>query len=181
MKFRSDVKVIIDNIDNKASIIIGPIIDRTNKKWSKYAINIDINEFKTIKNILINTTHNSIDNKIIILYSDFKKHFKINYVSELEYEHKMSREDFMNDIDFMRDEILKCKISINKYKQINRNDLVTRYENLINNEQHKMFQVNTKEEFDNYLDYIENLITESEKEAMNKMSAKTITAWETYD
>lgn len=181
MKFRSDTKVIIDNIDNKVSIIIGPIIDRTNKNWSKYSVNIDTNEFKTIKNILINTKNNIIDNKIVILYSEFKKHFRINYVNKLEYECKMTREDFMNDIDFMRDEIMKCKISVNKYKQSDRKDLVIRYENLINNEQHKMFQVDTKEEYDNYLDHIENLITDYEKEAMDKMNIKTMTSWDNYN
>ena len=145
MKFRSDTKVIIDNIDNKAFISIGPIIDRTNKKWSKYAINIDIDEFQIIQNIVSDTKYNIIDNNIVILYGEFKKHFKINYVNKLDYEHKMTKEDFMNDVDFMKNEILKCKISIGKYKQMNRNDLVVRYENLINNEQHKMFQVDTKE------------------------------------
>jgi hypothetical protein len=171
MKFRSNTKVIIDNSDNKLSIIIEPIIDRASRCWVQYSINID-NTFNEIKKVL-----NTSDNKIIILYGVFKKLFCINYVSKLNYERKMTYDDYMKDLDFMKDEILKCKNAIIKYKHIGNDNMVTRYENLINNEQHKMFQVNTKDEFDSYLDYIDSLIVKNEKNKMEQLSINIKSVW----
>jgi hypothetical protein len=172
MKFRSNSKILIDNSDNKLSISTEPLIDRGNRCWVKYSINID-NNFDEIKNIL-----NKTEEQFEILYCDFRQHFKINYITKLDFERQMTKDDYINDLTFMNDEIIKCKNAINIYKQLERNDLVNRYTNLINNEQHKMFQVNTKKEFDNYLDYIESLIVDNEKKIMEKVSLNMVSIWE---
>ena len=172
MKFRSNTKILIDNSDNKLSISTEPLIDRENRCWEKYSINID-NNFNEIKNIL-----NKTEEQIEILYCDFRQHFKINYITKLDFERQMTKDDYINDLTFMNDEIIKCKNAINRYKQLERNDLVSRYTNLINNEQHKMFQVNTKKEFDSYLDYIESLIVNNEKKIMEKVSLNMVSIWE---
>ena len=165
MKFRSDSKVTIDNSNSELTITIGPILDRADRCWVKYTINIDVCDFKIIKDTLNNATYDNItDNIIELSYGEFKSHFRINYISKTDYERKMTKDDFIKDLDFMRDEIIKCQNSINKYIQMNRLDIVNKYINLINNEQHKMFQVETKEQFNSYLDDIEILITEKEKE-----------------
>ena len=172
MKFRSNSKILIDNSDNKLSITTERLIDRNCRCWTKYSINID-NDFNEIKNIL-----NKTEEQFEILYCEFKMFFKINYITKLNDDCKMIKDDYINDLKFMNDEIMKCKNAINKYKQHNRNDLVIKYTNLINNEQHKMFQVNTNKEFDSYLDYIENLIVTNEKEIMNNVSLNTVSIWE---
>ena len=172
MKFRSNTKILIDNIDNKLSISTEPLIDRVNRCWIKYSINID-NNFNEIKNIL-----NETEEQFEILYCDFRQHFKINYITKLDFERQMTKDDYINDLTFMNDEIIKCKNAINRYKQLERNDLVRRYTNLINNEQHKMFQVNTKKNFDSYLDYIESLIVDNEKKIMEKVSLNMVSIWE---
>lgn len=166
MKFRSDTKIFINNNDNKLSITTEPIIDRTNRCWVKYAININ----NDVKNILNEPNE--------IMYGNFKRLFSINYVIKLDYERKMTREDYMTDLDFMKGEILKCKNAIIKYRSSKREDLVIRYQNLIENEQHKMFQVNTKEEFESYLDYIESLIVQNEKNAMNQLATNIMSVWD---
>jgi len=169
MKFRSDTKIFINNNDNKLSITTEPILDRANRCWVKYDIIID-NDDNEIKNILNESNE--------ILYGKFKRLFSINYVIKLDCERKMTREDYMSDLDFMKGEILKCKNAIIKYRSSGREDLVIRYQNLIENEQYKMFQVNTKEEFESYLDYIESLIVQNEKNIMEQLSTNIMTIWD---
>jgi hypothetical protein len=72
---------------------------------------------------------------------------------------------------------------MNKFKQLNEIDKYNAYDKMINQEQYKMFQFSSSEDFDKYLDTISSLldeetIEENEKENISYVSALASQIWE---
>ncbi len=175
-------KMNISFSDDGYTIIIGPIINRYYLCWSHYQVfvkdycnNEDLK--KRLQKLTINTCSSeslesvesveSVDlmNQFIINYNESKKIFSIDYVTELlDYRTMLTNEDLMNDLDYMKNEIIGRQILMNKFKQQNNNDAYTKYYQMIYHEPHKLFQFLSHIEYTKYLDIIDNIITKQNDE-----------------
>ena len=187
MKFRHNDTIHIILSDDTHMIYIGPIINRLTLSWNFYKIGLDIIINKNTFDILHEKEEvNRQDDckEYIIKYKDFTKNIKISYVELInDMTYKMTNNDLLDDLDFMKSEIVKCRISMNKFKLLNEIDKYNTYDKMINHEQYKMFQLPSSEDFDKYLDTISSLldketIEENEKENMNYISLLSNQIWE---
>jgi hypothetical protein len=152
-------------------IIIGPLIDRMRCVKSFYEIIVedhpDIQKISREYFSVMSQTGDEI--RFATKYTDFKKHFKIVYAHELnELSTPLTDDDLIEDLDFMKREIVTCQINMNILKQKGDMDKFSFYENLINNQQHIMFQVHTAEQYAEYLDKIAKLLDNNADDVINK-------------
>jgi hypothetical protein len=193
IKFRQNDKVDLQfsfisnessSVLGNVSIKIGPIIDRVNcmKKYYELFF-VDLTDITTIHDICdkkFNKFKNT--NGFKISYKMLKDNFKISHATELEFLRvPMTNQDLMDDLDFMKDEIIKCQINMNLLKQKNDQKKYDFYNQLINHKQHIMFQVPTLQEYSIYLDKISKLIVDNkpeiEKQNMTNVMAISNTMW----
>jgi len=175
MKFHPNSLVTIKLEPEKLVIKIGPIINRVKCCFEFYSVVLTetTNNYDYILKTLntINSTNDSnksndsnISNdsnttEISTCYKKFKELFQIDHVTLLESESiTLTNQDLLNDLDFIKDEIIKCKIHMNTLKQKNELNLYNFYNDLVNNRQHEMFQFLSKNDYDNYLDKIAKII-----------------------
>src|SRR5579872_6777993 len=176
VKFRQNDKVdlhfnfssnVTPSLPDSVSIKIGPIIDRTNcmKKYYELFF-VDMSNIMTIYDTCekkFNKFKNA--NCFKISYKMLKSNFKISHATELEFlRESMTNQDLLDDLDFMKDEIVKCQINMNLLKQKNDHKNYEFYDQLINYKQHIMFQVPTLQEYSAYLDKISKLIVDNKPE-----------------
>lgn len=177
MKFRSNDKVFIYNKLNGIEIIVGPILDRNNRVWKKYIIYTKI-KYKFEDLVKKYKTSFDDNNIIVIKYSEFKRVLKIDYIKEINnFKIIMSEQDYLNDLKFMNDELIKCKNNEKRYRENGNNNLAKFYYNLINKNQYRMFQFNDKETYNKYLKHIDDIIKEKQKEKIEKFSLLYQNIW----
>lgn len=166
---------------------IGPLIDRVRCVKSFYAVTIDGDpDIWKISNDHLTISYRSGD-KICFTtkYKEFKRYFKIVCAHELSnLSIPLTDKDLLDDLDFMKSEIVTCQINMNVLKQKGDMDKFTFYDNMINNQQHVMFQVPTAEQYALYLDKIGKLldnndenITNKEKQIMNDVMSVSKEVW----
>jgi phosphate-selective porin len=197
MKFRQSDEVTIilknDNTMEYIEIIIGPIIDRVNLMKINYQItvendteikNISKNNFETVYKIETDTKIVS-EIKYKTKYREFKNHFKIIYVNEKD-KVLMSNQDMIDDLDFIKNELITCQINMNLLKQKGETEKLHFYENLINYEQHRMFQIPSADMYNEYLDKIAKILDKEigddstknmEKKIMNNILSLSNDVW----
>ena len=201
VKFRNDSHITIcfecrpnyciNNIDKplQNDVIIGPIINRNN--CTKIFYNIEIMEKNKLYDICMKyfnyCMYRSKNRNIIIQfdinYKLLKKYCKIVHVCERE-SIEMTENDFLNDLDYMNDEIMKCKMNMDLMKFKKEFDKYNFYQELINNKQHTMFQLLSINNYNAYLDKISLVVNnynsisiEQEKEIMNDIIDISHTIW----
>lgn len=173
VKFRPTDSVIpIITFDNTSNIIdvqfeIGPIINRSKRGWSIYE--------------LLPLTNNTLEQKIALIPTDhtlnygmFKNHFEKLEAREISNRFiLLSESDLLDDIDFMHDEIAKIRIQMNIMKQEGQTERYDFYDDLINNNIHRMFGFVDRDEFDSYVETI-RLITERDQQIMRDQRIQEI-------
>lgn len=172
----------------RINITINNVINR--KKYGRSMYDVILPNDVTIKTvckklrildrskILKNTTAyffdpNKMDQKIIstysIAYSTFKELYGTFRVSE--------RDDFfipltddcaLDDLEFIQNEFVTVKIQMNLMKQKGDTKRLKFYNDLISNRPHIMFQLPTKEDYENYITKIYSLIDENEVQQFYK-------------
>lgn len=199
IKFRqtSDVTIVLTsndactdqtNITYKLShITIGPLVDRVKYVKCFYAISVDENpDFQKISKEHFTESYNSEHEiRFTTKYKEFKKYFKIVCARELnDLSTPLSDQDLINDLDFMKSEIVTCQINMNLLKQKGDMTKYAFYDNMINKQQHLMFQVPTPEQYASYLDKIAKLldknvddVTNKEKQIMNDVMEVSKNVW----
>ena len=182
IKFRQTDNVTIvfaanDNKQNISHITIGPLIDRVRCFKAFYAITTEDNP--SIQELLKEQFNVSLkletDTCFTINYKEFKKYFKITYARELtNLGSLMSDDELISDLDFMKNEIVTCQINMNILKQ--KGDMIKYafYDNMINNQQHLMFQIPTTVQYAAYLDKIANLLDKNDVNVTQKEKEKKI-------
>jgi hypothetical protein len=147
--------------DTGPIIIIGPIINRCCMCWSYYQVFIDQDKSNLgdIKMKLESMDHHDIK------YNEAKKILKILYVSELsDHRRSLTDDDMLDDLDEMKNEIVRRQISMNILKQQNNIELYEKNHRLIYHEPHKLFHLPSYEAYTHYLDKIDALISKQNHE-----------------
>ena len=179
IKFRQNDNVLIVltiNIDidikhDLSHIIIGPLIDRVNYNKCFYAIKIeDYPDYhKILKDYFTQSYISNHEVHFTTKYKVFKKYFKITYARELpELLLQLSDQDLVDDLDFMKSEIINCQINMNVHKQNGNMMKYAFYDDIINKHQHIMFQIPTNNQYMLYLDKISLILDQNIDIMLNK-------------
>ena len=172
MKFRPNDKVNIKVTDNDVFIEIGPVIDRENRVWRYYQAFITREDTQKLINAKQNVSSRP------YFYREIKDMIKIREVKALkDKDSQLSRDDIMEDLGFIQDELLKCEQIMNLWKERNVAEKFGFYYNLIFNETHKMFGFSSKEVYDKYLDEIERISNEIYKKEASKFAKVSRDVW----
>jgi hypothetical protein len=172
MKFRSKDKIIIslNNTNNEFSITLGPVINRNKFCWSYYQIYLmdkkitfdDIlNQYHLIYHDYENVSYiiSYKTDKLIIDFKTFKKMFKIDYITELTDQCvQLSEKDLLEDLDFIKKEIVKCRTILESLKQKEDHEKYNFYDKLLNEKQYTMFQFDSLTNYENYINKISQII-----------------------
>ena len=120
------------------------------------------------------------------IYKTFRNLFEIDHVKMMTDKiTPMSDQDLLDDLDFMNNEIIKCKIAMNIFYQ--KSDMIkyNAYRQLIYTDTHKMFQLQSPDEYNNYLDHISLLIKGSSiddtKKEFNHMRDVSESIWNDHE
>lgn len=189
----------------KSNIIIGPIIDRIYCVNNMYTITLEsyTDLLDICKRNFTEICQSAVDDKVHYKtkYKEFRKYFKIVCVEKInDATISLTDVDMINDLDFMQSEIITCMMHMDLLKQrcnISRNvneslentsDMkrYNFYDNMINKQQHLMFQISTAEQYVEYLNKIAKIldkntddvdVTLKEKQIMNNVMNISNTMW----
>ncbi len=93
------------------------------------------------------------------IYKKFRNLFEIDHATKMnENTIPMTNQNLLDDLDFMNNEIIKCKIAMNNFYQNSDMTKYNAYRQMIYTDTHKMFELESPEEYNNYLDHISKLI-----------------------
>jgi hypothetical protein len=189
IKFRPNENVVLeftyddsdadDNTTHSISSVkalIGPVINRPKHGWSIYSVKMSdqqtIDEIRSKCYELIPSLKEMKLDRYMMDYSTFKKNFKIEHVSEVsEHFQALTDQDLLNDLDFIKGEIDRIRINMNKLEQTGAIKRLEFFTDLVTKKQHTMFQFNSHEEYESYIDKIAKLI---DKDEIDKALAESI-------
>jgi hypothetical protein len=193
MKFQSNdtINITIEptlcNTDLMYKIIIGPIINHPLLCWTYYNARIDIDNLdrdSMIDRCQKYFTPIDVDTGLsyVTKYVNFKKYFKIDYVELIDNRLiEMTDNDLMDDLDLMKDILIRHQDRIDKYFQSNDMDNYNKCRHILNIEQHILFQIPTKEQYGNYLDKISETIDRFKSDEKKKMETIMIMSENLFD
>jgi hypothetical protein len=148
IKFHNSDIIIIRLKDNpQPEILIGPIINRTLCIKSYYLIEVSNSD-----GLLDRYTDN------MTTYREFKKHYKITSAHKLDLDEPLTNEELLDDLDFIKNEIVNCRITLNLHLQKGDMKKFTFYNNLLNSQQHSIFHLPSADHYMEYLNKIAKLI-----------------------
>lgn len=172
IKFRLSSIVTITTIPSKQEymITIGPVINRQKYGWSTFCCSLspdinfdDVFNFCEKYNKIYTNDESDRSDKItfVIEYVTFKKYFTHFEVSEI-YDRftPLSDNDLLDDLDFIREEIINIHIQMNIMKQKGEIERYNFYDDLVSNKRYKMFQFVSQEQYDAYINRIRHIIAQ---------------------
>lgn len=195
IKFRKNdtIRILFEDVNGNSTnteyprIVLGPVIDRVKCVKCWYLLTLtDYTDIRIVSEKQFKVHLNSDQcTEFTALYKDFKKVCKIESAHRLvDGDIEMTDEELMDDLDFMKNEIITCQINMNMMKQRGEMEKYQFYDDMINIHQHDMFQIPTPELFVQYMDKIAKILEKEhdiaiakEKEAIDNVRIMSQNIW----